>query len=115
MKIAYTIILVILTLLAAFSGIAKLLLVPQEVDFFGRYGFSNIVIIAFGAVQLIGGILLILGTTRFVGAALVAITFLVSLVLLLVDGNILMSAVTLVMTILLIVIMRRSWKGASTV
>ena len=112
MKIVFTIILAILTLLAISSGITKIMLLPQDVDFFGRYGFSNPVLIAYGAVQVIGGVLLPFKKMRFVGAAIVAVTFLVSLVVLLMDGNIPVSVVTIVMTLLLGVVMKRSWKTA---
>ncbi|MCP5089916.1 MAG: hypothetical protein GY949_03230 [Gammaproteobacteria bacterium] len=109
MKIAFTTVLTILTLLAISSGITKVMLLPQDVDFFGRYGFSNSILIAFGATQRIGGALLPFSKTRFVGAAIVAITFVVSLALLVMDGNIPVSIVTFVMTLLLGVVMKRSW------
>ena len=112
MKIAYTIILVILTFLSISSGTAKMLLMQREVDFFGQYGFSNTILIIHGTMQLIGGLLLPFSKTRFVGAAIVASTFLVSLVVLLVDGNIPVSMITIVMTLLLGVVMKRSWKTA---
>ena len=110
MKIAFTIILAILTLLAIASGITKVMLLPQDVEFFGRYGFSNPILVAFGAAQVIGGVLLPFGRTRFVGATIVAITFVVSLVVLLMDGNVPVSIVTLAATLLLGVVMKRSWK-----
>ena len=112
MKVAYRIILVILTFLAISSGITKVLLMQPDVDFFGQYGFSNTILIVYGTVQLIGGFLLLFSKTRFVGAAIVAITFLVSLVVLLMDGNIPVSIVTIVMTLLLGVVMKQSWKTA---
>jgi len=111
MKVAYTIVLIILTLLAISSGIPKVLLVPRDVEFFGQYGFSNIALMIFGAVQLIGGILLPFRKTRFVGAAIVASTFLVSLVLLLMDGNLVVSMITIAMTLLLGVVMKQSWRA----
>jgi len=110
MKIAYTILLILLTCLAISSGVTKILLMQQDVDFFGRYGFSNMMIMLFGAVQLIGGILLPFSKSRFAGAAIVAITFLISLVVLLMDGNIPVSIVTIAMTLLLGVVMKQSWK-----
>lgn len=110
MKIAFTIILTVLTLLAIASGITKVMLLPQDVEFFGRYGFSNPILVAFGAAQIIGGVLLPFSKTRFVGAAIVAITFVVSLLVLLMDGNIPVSIVTLVATLLLGMIMKQSWK-----
>lgn len=110
MKMASVIILVLLTCLAVVSGAAKIALVQQEIEFFGRYGFSNPMLMAFGTTQLIGGILMPFRKTRFSGAAIVAITFLVSLVLLLLDGNIPVSIVTAVATLLLGIVMKQSWK-----
>ncbi len=111
MKIASAIILVLLTCLAVLSGATKIALLQQEVEFFGKYGFSNPMLIAFGATQLTGGVLMPFRKTRFSGAAIVAITFLVSLVLLLIDGNIPVSIVTAVATLLLGIVMKRSWKA----
>lgn len=115
MKIAFTIVLVVLTFLAISSGITKVILLQQDVEFFGRYGFSNRILVAYGVVQLIGGVLLPFNKTRFVGAAIVAITFLVSLVVLLMDGNIPVSIATIIMTLLLGVVMKQSWKTAPLV
>lgn len=112
MKVAYTIILAVLTFLAISSGMTKVLLMPRDVDFFGQYGFSNTILIVYGTVQLIGGFLLPFGKTRFVGAVIVAITFLVSLVVLLMDGNIPVGIVTFVMTLLLGVVIKQSWRSA---
>lgn len=111
MKIAFAIVLVILTFLAISSGVAKIVLMQQDVEFFGRYGFSNTMLIAFGAIQLIGGIMMPLTRTRFVGAAIVASTFLVSLAILLMDGNIPVSIVTAVATLMLFVVMKLSWQS----
>lgn len=112
MKIAYTILLVILTFLAISAGITKVMLMQRDVDFFGRYGFSDLILIVYGTAQVIGGALIPFNKTRFVGAAIVAITFLVSLVVLLMDGNIPVSIVTIVMTLLLGVVMKQSWNSA---
>lgn len=106
-------ILAILTLLAVSSGITKILLMPQDVDFFGKYGFSDPLLIAYGSVQLLGGLLLVFTKTRFAGAAIVAVTFLVSLALLLMEGNVPVSIVTAVATLLLVVVMKRSWQPAA--
>ena len=109
MKIVSTVILVILVILAVSSGATKVLLMEQDVAFFGKYGFSNPILVAFGAAQLIGGLLMVFVKTRFAGAAIVAITFLVSLVLLLVDGNIAVGVITAVATLLLVVVMKQSF------
>lgn len=108
MKIFSTVVLVILVALAVFSGITKIMLMQQDVEFFGKYGFSNPILMAYGAVQLLGGVLLPFRKTRFAGAVIVAITFLVSLVVLLMDGNIPVSLVTAVATLLLVVVMKQS-------
>ena len=109
MKTVSTIILVILIFLAVSSGITKVILMQQDVEFFGKYGFSNPILIIYGLVQLVGGVLLVFKRTRFVGAAIVAITFLISLAVLLMEGNIPVSIVTIVATLLLAVIMKQSW------
>lgn len=113
MKIAFAILLAILTTLAALSGIAKIALMPNDVEFFGKYGFSSPMLIAFGAVQLTGGILLPWKRTRFTGSAVVALTFLVSLAILIVDGNIPVSIVTAIATLLLFVVMKLSWTAST--
>ncbi len=113
MKIMSTVILVILALLAISSGTTKILLMQQDVDFFGKYGFTDPILITYGAVQLIGGLLLIFSKSRFFGAMLVAVTFLISLVVLILEGSIPMSIVTLVATLLLGVVMTQSWKKSS--
>ncbi len=113
MKAVSIIILAILTLLAVSSGITKILLMQQDVDFFGKYGFSDPILIAFGLVQLLGGLLLVFTKTRFVGAAIVAVTFLVSLAMLLMEGNIPISIITVVATLLLGVVMKQSWQLAA--
>ena len=111
MKLASTIVLVLLILLAISSGVTKIALMQQDVDFFGKYGFTNPILIAFGTTQLIGGVLLAFKKTRFSGAAIVAITFLISLVVLLLEGNIPVSIVTLFATLMLGVVMKQSWNA----
>lgn len=112
MKTVSTIILVILIFLAVSAGVTKVALMQQDVDFFGKYGFSDKILIAYGLVQLIGGVMLAFNKTRSVGAAVVAITFLISLVVLLKDGNIPVSIATVVATLFSGVIMKRSWTTA---
>ena len=112
-KTGFSILLAVLTVLAISSGIAKIALMQNDVEFFGRYGFSNAMIIAFGTAQLAGGILLPWTRTRFAGATIIACTFLVSLVMLLIDGNIPVSIVTAIATSLLFVVMKLSWQSRS--
>lgn len=111
MRYFWIIAIAVLTFLAISSGITKVMLMQQDVEFFGKYGFSNPILIGYGAVQLIGGGLLPFKKTRFVGAFIVAITFVVSLVILLLEGNIPVSIVTLLATVLLGFIMMRNRKA----
>lgn len=50
---------ILLILLGISSGIAKLMLPPNEVEFFGAAGFSDALILVFGACHIAGGLLLI--------------------------------------------------------
>ena len=113
MKAVSKLILAVLILLAVSSGVTKILLLQQDVDFFGKYGFSDPILIGYGLAQLLGGLLLVFTKTRFVGAAVVAVTFLVSLVLLIIEGNIPISIITAVATLLLGVVMKQSWRPVS--
>lgn len=112
MKLASTVVLILLIFLAIASGLAKITLMQQDVDFFGKYGFSKPLLIIFGATQLLGGVLLPFRKTRFFGAAIVATTFVVSLALLIAEGNIPVSIITLVATLLLGMVMKQSWNAA---
>ena len=108
MKILWTAITIILTILAVSSGVTKVLLMEEDAEFFGRYGFSEPMLIVFGGVQILGGALLALERARILGAAIVAATFLVSLVLLLLDGNVTAAIATGVATVLLGFVIARS-------
>ena len=113
MKAVSMIIVAVLVLLAVSSGTAKVLLMQQDVVFFGKYGFTNPVLIAFGSAQILAGLLMIVKRTRFAGAAIVAFTFLVSLALLVMDGNVPVSMITAVATLLLVLVMRQSWQSSA--
>jgi len=108
MKIFINVILTILVFLAVSAGITKIILMPQDVEFFGEYGFTNPILIAYGVVQLLGGVLLALPKTRIIGAVLVAITFLISAVILVMSGNIPVTIITLIFAALLVFIIKQS-------
>ncbi len=110
MKVLMNIILVILVFLAIASGVSKMMLMQQEVEFFGQYGFSDFILVIFGVIQLLGGIFLIFQKTRVIGAIMVAITFLVSLIMLLMAGNVVMAVITFVCVMLLGLVLKPSYK-----
>ncbi len=101
MNLAFKIILTILIFLAISSGVTKIMLLSQDVEFFGAYGFSHTMLVALGITQLIGGILMVIPKFRMYGAVIVAITFLISLVLLVMDSNFLVAGITMVAITLL--------------
>lgn len=110
MKIFFNVVLVILIFLAVSSGITKIILMQQDVEFFAKYGFTSTMLIVFGASQLIGGILLIIQKTRFIGAIVVTTTFLISAVLLIMDKNIAAIIITFIAVALLGIIMKQSMR-----
>ncbi|WP_293748083.1 DoxX family protein [uncultured Paraglaciecola sp.] len=108
MKMFFNLILAILIFLAVSSGVTKVMLMQQEVEFFGQYGFTNPILIVFGTIQLFGGALLAIPKTRVIGAAIIAITFLISAVILVMASNVPMAIVTLVCIVLLGFIIKQS-------
>ncbi len=108
MKIAIKIIIGLLVFLAISSGITKIMLMPQDLDFFGKYGFNNLMLIIFGVIQVVGGILMVILKTRVYGAITVIVTFGISLILLILEGNYAVSAVTLIAMGLLVVVIKQN-------
>lgn len=104
MKILMMVLLILLVLLSIASGVAKLMLVPEEAAFFARYGFSNMMLMTFGAVQVLAGTMMIFKKFRAIGAYIVLATFGLSLILLLMDGSYGMSAITIVVSVMLMVV-----------
>ena len=113
MKIFLNIALVILVFLAVSSGLTKIMLLEQEVEFFSEYGFNHSILMLFGIVQLVGGILLVLLKTRMVGAIVVAITFLISAVMLILAQSWLITAITFISLVMLGMIIRDCSKSGT--
>jgi hypothetical protein len=99
-KIVITIVAVLLGLLSIAAGFAKVTLIPEELAFLGQFGFSTALTVSFGAVQILGGLLLMLPKARFYGSLIVGIAFALSVVLLLVAGDLSFAAVSLAPLIL---------------
>ena len=114
MKILNKIILFVLVLLAVFSGVSKIMLMPQEVQFFAKYGFNNIILIAFGIIQVIGGLLLLLPKTRIMGAVIIIVAFLISALVLFLSGNLAMVLVTLIFVCLADIVIREKSSAKNT-
>ena len=108
MKITMKVILGLLILLAILSGITKIMLMPQETEFFGKYGFNSLLLIIFGVAQAVGGVFMALSKMRIYGAITVLITFGISLLLLMLEGNYAVSAITLIAMALLAAVIKQT-------
>lgn len=108
MKYIPIVILAILVFLAVSSGVTKIALMQQDVEFFGKYGFTDPLLMLFGATQVIGGLMLTFLRTRVAGAVIVAVTFAITAVALILAGSIPTTIVTLVAIGLLGLIIRQS-------
>ena len=108
MKILLKINLAILVLLALSSGITKIMLMPQEIKFFGGAGFTNLMLIIYGVSQVIGGLMLALPKTRLIGAIIVAITFSISAVVLFMSENNMVAIITCFTLLMLSIVLQQS-------
>lgn len=111
MQYVFRIILGILVFLALSSGVTKVLLMEQEVEFFGSYGFTNPILISFGALQILGGLLLLVSKVRLAGALLVSVTFIISLIVLVLEQSIVPGLLTVISLVLLGYIIRQITKA----
>ena len=100
MKIAVTVIAVLIGLLSLAAGGAKIALVPQEVVFLSQFGFVKGHTVSFGVVQVAGGLLMLIPMTRLFGALIAAAGFALSGALLLAAGNTAFAGVSLVPVLL---------------
>ena len=104
MKIAITIIAVLIGLLSIAAGGAKVALVPEEVEFLGQFGLTNALIVVFGTVQVLAGLLMVMPKTRVVGSIIAALGFAASAVLLVMAGNAAFAGVSLLPVVLALLV-----------
>jgi len=86
-KIVNLLIVAVIALLSIAAGLAKVMQTQQEMEFLQGLGLSPALIVVFGLVQIVGGILLVPQTTRMVGAILATSALVLSTVLIFVGGN----------------------------
>lgn len=109
MRIASLIFLNLLFYLALSSGIAKILQLDREMQFFAEtMGMSELTIVVLGSVQLLAGILLMLRTTRLAGAAILLVTFVGSTALIFMSGEISFGLLSLLAIAMAVFVMLRS-------
>ena len=79
---------ILLTGLSIMTGVVKLVRMDAEMEIFRNIGFSDPLTIAFGVVQLIGGLLLLPSKTTRLGAWIMVPTFVFATGVLLANGMI---------------------------
>jgi hypothetical protein len=87
LKIINILLLTIVVLLSVAAGAAKVMQAPQEMEFLQGFGFSPALIVLFGVVQIIGGILLIPPKTRLPGVILAGLALILSTALIFIGGD----------------------------
>jgi hypothetical protein len=86
---------ILLALLGVAAGVAKMIQAPQEIAFFqGELGYSTELIVAFGALQFLGGLMLVFKKTRLAGAILLGLTLFLSCIVIFMSGNIVFGLVS---------------------
>ena len=107
MKYVYLAILVLLILVSLAAGAAKVMQTPQEVEFFQQVGMGTGVLITFGIIQILGGLLAILPKFRKLGLTIMAAMFLLSAVQIFMTGNAVFGSLSLIPAALAIFLFRR--------
>jgi len=86
-KLKYAII-ILITLLSLAAGGAKVMQMPQELEFLSAIGLTPTTVLILGVIQVLGGVLISIPRTRLIGAVIAGLAFLVSVVALLMHGNV---------------------------
>lgn len=88
-------ILFILILLGVTAGLAKIMKMPQELEFFRAVGLSELSLVLFGAAQVCGAVLLVFRRSRLGGAVISTIMFSASAIMVFITGALGFGAVSL--------------------
>ena len=103
---------VIVTVLSIAAGAAKVMQTPQEMEFLQGAGLSETLIMVFGLVQTVGGVLLLPQKTRLSGAVLAALAFMASSVLIFIGGNITFGLFSILPVVLAGIVAQQSVRAA---
>lgn len=87
MKILTLVAVAIVVLLSLAAGGAKLASTPQEVQFFEAAGLGTAWLVPFGILQILGGLLAIPKSLRWIGATICAACFLASAAMVFATGQ----------------------------
>ena len=96
LKVIHILIVLAIAILSVAAGLAKVLQSQHEIEFLQGLGLSMFLIIVFGLLQIIGGVLMAPEKTRMPGAVLVALGFMVSAVLVFIGGNVTFGLISVI-------------------
>ena len=96
MKIIHILVVAVIAILSVAAGLAKVMQAPQEIEFLQGLGLSVFVIMLFGLIQIIGGVLMAPKKTRMPGAVLVTLGCVVSSVLIFIGGNVTFGLISVI-------------------
>ena len=101
-----TILIVVIVTMGFGAGMAKILVLPNEVEFFSKVGLNEAMLITFGSFQLLGSILFIPSKTRIAGGLLLTLLFGISSILIIRTGSIVFGVFSLLPILLIILALR---------
>ena len=104
MKVLLKVILVLLILLSISTGIVKLAKMEEEMILFRNAGWDDLLIIIFGAVQFLGGFMLLPYKTRKNGALLMSITYVIATIVVFINQMWVFGFVSILFIIMALVI-----------
>lgn len=108
MKILNIILMVLLVVLSMAAGAAKVMGVPQEVQFLQGFGFSASLIMVYGVIQIAGGVLFAVPKTFNLGAWITILAFALSSVLIFISGNFIFAFASLLPIVLTVYVVWQS-------
>ncbi|GAB5489563.1 MAG: hypothetical protein Pars2KO_31330 [Parasphingorhabdus sp.] len=107
MSKAWVILVILLALLSIAAGIAKVMQTAEEATFFQQVGIPLSLMIAFGGLQIVGGLAAVIPMFRKWGLILIALMFLLSSVQILMAGNHIFTLVSLIPAALALITVRK--------
>lgn len=116
MKIALKINWILTILLSISTGVFKLMQQEADIDLFKAIGFNETMIIIFGLIQFVGGILLIPRKTRKPGAFIMIMTFIIASIAVFANKMMTFGMVSLIFILMayLVVVMENKFSSINT-
>ena len=109
-KILYLALVAIIALLSIAAGAAKIMESPQETQFLQTFGFNSVLIITYGLVQVVGGVLIAIPKTVKWGSVVTLSAFALSTILIVLSGNYIFALISLLPILISLFIFRQASK-----